>query len=249
MALHLSHLPSPRVPRNLRSMRHHSPDTTRSRSHTASPPFASVSASSSSSSSSPSVILWDVLDTLVYDPFYQHMPAFFDMTFDELMARKHPTAWLDFERGVLDENQFAESFFKDGQTVDMQALKAHMNEQYKWIEGMDQLVGDVSASGNVQQHLLSNYPTWYEMIESKLALEKTHGLQWTFVSTRTGFRKPEAGAYEYALDALGCDASQVIFVDDRKANVEAAEQLGMRGVHFEDATSARAAIKSHGVDV
>lgn len=38
-----------------------------------------------------SVILFDVMDTIVTDPFFEHMPRFFNMTFKELLAAKHPT--------------------------------------------------------------------------------------------------------------------------------------------------------------
>lgn len=31
---------------------------------------------------------------VVYDPFFQDMPRFFNCTFKELLAAKHPTAWL-----------------------------------------------------------------------------------------------------------------------------------------------------------
>ena len=46
----------------------------------------------------PPVLLLDVMDTVVYDPFFQDMPRFFDMPFKELLASKHPTAWLQVQR-------------------------------------------------------------------------------------------------------------------------------------------------------
>ena len=46
----------------------------------------------------PRAILWDVMDTLVVDPFRHIMPSFFGMTLAELLEHKHPTAWARFER-------------------------------------------------------------------------------------------------------------------------------------------------------
>jgi hypothetical protein len=40
------------------------------------------------------------MDTIVYDPFFQDMPRFFNMPFKELLASKHPTAWLQVPTGV-----------------------------------------------------------------------------------------------------------------------------------------------------
>jgi FMN hydrolase / 5-amino-6-(5-phospho-D-ribitylamino)uracil phosphatase len=69
-------------------------------------------------------VLWDVMDTLVVDPFQRTMPEFFGLTLKELMAIKHPTAWVRFERAELDEQSFLESFFQDGRSYDQEGFKA-----------------------------------------------------------------------------------------------------------------------------
>ncbi len=47
--------------------------------------------------------------------------------------------------------------------------------------------------------------------------------------------KPRSQAYIEMLKALGASADQVIFIDDSKRNVEAAEKLGIAAVHFTNA--------------
>eukprot|EP00268_Persea_americana_P025646 TRINITY_DN24982_c0_g1_i3.p1 TRINITY_DN24982_c0_g1~~TRINITY_DN24982_c0_g1_i3.p1 ORF type:complete len:104 (+),score=28.59 TRINITY_DN24982_c0_g1_i3:34-312(+) len=49
------------------------------------------------------ILLFDVMDTLVRDPFYQDVPAFFGMPMKELLETKHPTAWIEFEKGLINE--------------------------------------------------------------------------------------------------------------------------------------------------
>jgi putative hydrolase of the HAD superfamily len=44
--------------------------------------------------------------------------------------------------------------------------------------------------------------------------------------------KPDAAAYERCLEALGMRPEETIFFDDRLANVQGAERLGMRGIEF-----------------
>ncbi|PSR71907.1 hypothetical protein CEY00_Acc33747, partial [Actinidia chinensis var. chinensis] len=56
------------------------------------------------------VLLFDVMDTIVRDPFYEDVPAFFSMSLKELIECKHPTAWIEFERGLIDEMEFARNF-------------------------------------------------------------------------------------------------------------------------------------------
>ncbi|KAJ5672846.1 hypothetical protein N7507_001973 [Penicillium longicatenatum] len=53
-----------------------------------------------------------------------------------------------------------------------------------------------------------------------------------FASGYLGMRKPDGRFYEHVLAKIGVAASEVIFVDDREENVEAAQRLGMTGFLF-----------------
>jgi hypothetical protein len=105
---------------------------------------------------SPPILLLDVMDTIVYDPFYHDMPKFFGLTLKELLAAKHPTAWIQvcrgtippvaparqslsgirrpdecvlapqFERNEIDEDELFRIFFADGRSFDGSALKQYM---------------------------------------------------------------------------------------------------------------------------
>jgi hypothetical protein len=65
-------------------------------------------------------------DTIVQDPFFEHMPRFFSLSFPELLAEKHPTAWIEFEKGEIGEDELFDKFFKDGRRFDGAALVEHM---------------------------------------------------------------------------------------------------------------------------
>ena len=60
------------------------------------------------------------------DPFYEHMPKYFNISFKELLASKHPTAWVEFEKGLINEEQLLAKFFADGRAFDGPGLIAHM---------------------------------------------------------------------------------------------------------------------------
>src|SRR5690606_37255117 len=108
--------------------------------------------------------LWDVMDTLVSDPFRHVMPAFFGMTLPEMLALKHPTAWRRFERNELSEAEFLASFFSDGRAYDREGFKAAVRASYAWIEGVEPLLAALRERG-VDMHAFSNYPEWYAWIE------------------------------------------------------------------------------------
>ncbi len=55
-----------------------------------------------------------------------------------------------------------------------------------------------------------------------------------FYSFRTGFLKPDERAYIDVLETVGADASEVLFIDDKKHNIDSAANLGICGIHFND---------------
>ncbi|BBN00373.1 FMN hydrolase / 5-amino-6-(5-phospho-D-ribitylamino)uracil phosphatase [Marchantia polymorpha subsp. ruderalis] len=178
------------------------------------------------------VILFDVMGTIVRDPFHDRMPAYFGFTFKELLAAKHPTAWIEFEKGLLSEEEFAASFFQDGREYDYEGLKQCMSSGYEYLDGMATLLQRLKGAG-FEMHAFSNYPSWYTMIENKLKLSQY--LPWTFVSCHSGLRKPDHQAYLDAAEHLGVQPSECIFVDDQPRNIEAAAKVGMLAIQFQNA--------------
>ena len=65
-------------------------------------------------------------DTVVRDPFYAEVPAFFNMSLKELYGVKHPTAWVEFEKGEIGEDALVSSFFSDGRAFDSEGMKRMM---------------------------------------------------------------------------------------------------------------------------
>lgn len=187
------------------------------------------------------VLLLDVMGTLVYDPFFADMPAFFGMSLRELLDQKHPDAWVRFEHGEIDESEMLRSFFADGRAYDHDAFVAMVRSSYRYLDGIEPLLADLRAQG-VPMHAMSNYPCWYRFIEERLALSRY--LEWSFVSCETGLRKPAREAYEHAARTLGVAPERCVFVDDRQKNVDAARAVGMRGVVFQSAEQLRAELSS-----
>lgn len=62
-----------------------------------------------------------------------------------------------------------------------------------------------------------------------------------------GFRKPSREAFEACLRALDVPAAEVVFVDDRAVNVEAAAAAGLDGILFEGAEALEAALRARGL--
>ncbi len=185
------------------------------------------------------------MDTLVRDPFRDVIPGFFGMTLHELLAVKHPSAWVEFERGERDHASFMKDFFADGRAFDHAAFEAAVQEAYEWLPGMEPLVASLADHG-VPLVALSNYPDWYQWIEDRLGLGRF--LDWCAVSCRTGVRKPDPEAYLGAARAVELSPAECLFVDDRESNVAAARAVGMDAVRFEGVESLRDALRTRGFD-
>lgn len=103
------------------------------------------------------------------------------------------------------------------------------------------LVSELADAG-VPLGLLSNIPPeladrFEERHAHVLDLFPARGL-----SCRIGHAKPEAGAYRWCLERMGVPAGDVLFVDDNRANVEAARALGLRGHVFTSVPELRPAL-------
>ena len=188
----------------------------------------------------PAAILLDVMGTLVAEPFHTVVPASLGMTMEELLAAKHPTAWMEFERGEIDEATFASRFFSDGRDYPHEEMVRAMVEAYVFLDGIEALLTQLKERGH-SMHLLSNYPIWYRLIEDKLELSRF--AEWSFVSCEMGVRKPNPAIYTRAAEQLGEPCDRLLFVDDRTENCEAARALGMDAIVFENARQLEAALR------
>ncbi len=196
----------------------------------------------------PRAILFDVMDTLVRDPFRDVIPGFFGMTLEELLAVKHPSAWVEFERGERDHGSFLRSFFADGRAFDHGAFEEAVKEAYEWLPGMEALLAQLRDE-DVSLVALSNYPDWYRWIDEKLGVGRYFDCEWGRVSFHTGVRKPDPEAYLGAARALELPAQACLFIDDRQSNVDAARAVGMDALRFEGVEALRASLAERGFDV
>jgi len=56
-----------------------------------------------------------------------------------------------------------------------------------------------------------------------------------YFSYELNVRKPNLAIFEYALEDAGLVASECVFIDDKQKNVDAANEVGMKGILFESA--------------
>lgn len=185
---------------------------------------------------SPPILLFDIMDTVVHDPFRDELLELLDMELETFLELADPTAWAEFERHEIDEATFVDRLFENRDSPDPETLRRTLREAYRFIDGMEALLESLAEEG-YEIHALSNYPIWYRVIEEELELSRF--LSWTFVSWKTGYRKPDPAAYEHALHTLGVRGGHCLFVDNRAENCEAARNCGLPALEFRGAEPLR----------
>ena len=68
-------------------------------------------------------------------------------------------------------------------------------------------------------------------------------------SHRVGMRKPDREIYKHILKRLNIKPDECIFIDDLPKNVEAAKNMGIKGILFQNAEQLKEDLKKLGVDV
>jgi putative hydrolase of the HAD superfamily len=90
----------------------------------------------------------------------------------------------------------------------------------------------LKASG-IRTAILSNMgDSVLENIEREFAW--IHGFDALVWSFQLGMAKPDPDIYRHALDKLGTQPEETLFLDDKQVNIDAARELGIEGLLFTD---------------
>ncbi len=168
-------------------------------------------------------------------------PPFFEI----YSATRH-----DYDCGRVDAQQHWQAF-AEAAGVQLQASQmeriAEM-ETRMWLRVNSEtlaLAREIRARG-IRIAILSNMPhdllarirkefAWLDEFEVKV---------W---SCELGIVKPDPAIYSHCLAALGCEPGRTLFFDDRRNNVETAQNLGM-GAHIFESTEQARMIVQEGIN-
>lgn len=187
-------------------------------------------------------VAFDLMDTVVHDPFREAITAATDMPVEEVLTGKDADAWPRFERGELTEEEYFASYHD--LPVDCTAFNRTRRAGYRWVEGMVELLD--ALAGQVIRAAASNYPVWIEELAVGLLAGRFDRI---IASHHLGVRKPDPVFYQRLCAALEADPPDVLLVDDRPVNVEGALAVGLRAHRFTGADDLRRRIRAEGVDV
>ena len=150
-------------------------------------------------------------------------------------------AWARLERNEVDRDGFARLFEAEaaerGYEVDGNAIIGLLSgdirpEMVKAVKTIKEAGLKVAClTNNIRPH--SEDPT-----VKKGAVEAMSLFDHVVESSVVGIRKPEVGFYTLALDALGVEPSEAVFLDDLGINLKPARQMGITTIKVLNADQA-----------
>jgi putative hydrolase of the HAD superfamily len=165
-----------------------------------------------------------------------------------------PLYWAD--RHAFDEGKLTgEAYWRDilhqaGLTLPPSAV----NELIHWDARMWMTLnpamlawqGALKARGLLTAILSNIGDTTQQAMERELVwLSRFDVLVWSY---QLRMAKPDPAIYRYALEKLGAQPEETLFIDDRQVNVEAAAALGMKTLLFTTVDQLRVDLIAHGLD-
>ncbi len=156
-------------------------------------------------------------------------------------------AWEEHDKGLLTEEEEIRDFVSSAPGYEKEIRLTYENlGKCVWkFDYADSWVQELKALG-IRVFALSNWPKHiYDQREDKLDfLDLMDGY---ILSYREHVIKPDPELYRRLLERYQIRPEEAVFVDDRIQNVEAAERLGIHGIHFQGLEQAKEELRKLGV--
>lgn len=142
-----------------------------------------------------------------------------------------PEFWVEYDRGTKTRAE-VEQIMADIKGCPVarchEAMATAIDIQAP-IACTEQLIGELKVRG-YNLFVLSNMAT--DFIKHIRQFEVYRQFEGDVVSCEVKTVKPEAEIYRCLLDRFELDPAETLFIDDREANLRAAEQFGITTFHF-----------------
>ncbi len=154
--------------------------------------------------------------------------------------------WGEFDRGTVDLPELVQRIARRTGLAhgEVQAVVEAVPHELQPIAGTVDLLRRLRDAGQ-RLFYLSNMPLPYAE-----HLERTHDFIGWFeagvISARVRQIKPEPAIFATAAERFAMPASQLVFIDDVPANVQAARAAGWQAVHFTGAADCEALLRTQG---
>jgi putative hydrolase of the HAD superfamily len=155
----------------------------------------------------------------------------------DLLTELYWSDRLDYDKGLVTGAEYWQSIGQRASATFTPAIVDQLIEldTVSWMRYdpvMWEWVDQLRSSGKLVA-ILSNMPR--ELGDAlKSRTDRLNSFDFVTLSYEVRSIKPEPAIYEHCLEGLGLEAGQTLFLDDRIANIQGAELLGINAVQFTD---------------
>ena len=189
--------------------------------------------------------LGNVLLALDWRKTYPRILQKSDLSSEELGKRFFQTRYIQYELSQLTTNEFFSDLKRilefGGSSEELREITTHI---FSPIDAHVALAKRLSLHyplgiiSNTNQAHADFFEAKYDFLDL---------FQVRIYSHEVRARKPDRRIYDFALSSMNAAASESLFVDDLKENVEAARALGWRAIHLKKDTDLESELRGFGV--
>lgn len=197
--------------------------------------------------------LGDVIIDLDFSKFYKEIisPSPLDKPESALMMEFFRNSDL-YHQGKMSEEEFyhlaCELLQVDSCVIDQKAFyKAFNSIISKENKELIELLKEISNKEKFKLILLSNVNEshWTYLLKKKF--EFIDYFDETILSHKVQLIKPDPKIFTIAIEKAGCEPNEIVFIDDGFNNLKAAEELGIKSIHFKNVSDLRKEFKKLGI--
>lgn len=183
-------------------------------------------------------IVFDVGNVLVYFRWKELME---ELSFSEEIIHKlekdmiNNPYWKEFDRGGMPEEDIINEFKKANQGLEKEidlffSNKENVVRQYEYTQNW---LKELKRRG-YHLYYLSNYQKSFWELHKKRRFAWYPLMEGGIVSACVQLIKPDHAIYRKLLETYDLKPEECVFLDDTKENIEAAKEVGMYGIWFQE---------------
>jgi FMN phosphatase YigB (HAD superfamily) len=142
----------------------------------------------------------------------------------ELKADVVQSAYLDASLGNIEPDEFWARVQLDP------AFEDEYLSRHSLSLGVMELLSTAQLNEIPVWCLFNDVGRWSHKLRKNYAIEEL--LAGTVISGDVRHRKPDSRIYKELLSRSGCSAEDILFVDDRPKNIQAAQALGIEAIQY-----------------
>jgi putative hydrolase of the HAD superfamily len=198
-----------------------------------------------------STILWDVGGVLLTNGWDHQERAAVLKKFQldsEPFEQRHDLANDPWEKGLITAEEYLlRTVFYEPRTFTPAEFLQAMKERSTLLPHTAmRILQELAASEELELAMLNNEAR--ELNDYRIeSFELGRYFDSFFSSCYVGLRKPDPKIFDLALDVLQRDAEEVVFIDDRQGNCDAAAALGIHAIHYLDEAQCAQALERLGL--